>query len=153
MSRSCYAAVGCPPKCSVKAAVVFMMIRASRVRPSASRTAVARENIPTRLRGGFPAIASLHPTDTGAHLPPTRGNAQEASKAGLGCDFYFSSTTSWNRVERRPLWREPSVVSTMSKRNQGLDRDTRAALRGLAAAALPSLLAVAIVVITLAVLL
>jgi hypothetical protein len=38
----------------------------------------------------------------------------------------------------------------MFSHNQGLDRDTRAALFGLAAAALPSLLAVAIVVITLA---
>jgi hypothetical protein len=70
------AAVGCPPTCSTKSAMVCLMIFASRVRPSASRTAVARENIPTRDLGGFPAIASLHLMSSQEHLARTYGHAQ-----------------------------------------------------------------------------
>jgi hypothetical protein len=45
-----------------------LMIFASRVRPSASRTAVARENIPTRDRGGFPATTPHHVVGTQPYL-------------------------------------------------------------------------------------
>ena len=49
---SAWAAVGLPPTCAVRSAMVALTILASRVRPSRSRTARCDENTPTRLRSG-----------------------------------------------------------------------------------------------------
>jgi hypothetical protein len=77
------------------------MIFASRVRPSASLTAAARENIPARLRAGFPAMTSRHPVSSRRHLTPTCISAQtECPSFGFTCKDLARCRNAQNRVQR-----------------------------------------------------